>query len=79
MHWGGEFVSNRENTTYCFDGLIAVVTGAAQGLGLGIVEQLAANGATVIIADLQIEKAKIEASRLQERGLNADGIYLDVN
>ena len=56
-------MSDRENTTYCLDGLTAVVTGAAQGLGLGIVEQLAVNGATVIIADLQIEKAKIEASR----------------
>ena len=78
MHWEEEFVNDRKHTTYCLDGLTAVVTGAAQGLGLGIVEQLAINGATVIIADLQIEKAKLEASRLQERGLNADGIYLDV-
>lgn len=34
------------------DGLIAVVTGAAQGLGLGMAERLAQDGATVIIADL---------------------------
>ena len=45
-------------------GLIAVVTGAAQGLGLGIADLLAHDGATVIIADLQTEKAKIEADRL---------------
>ena len=35
------------------DGAIAVVTGAAQGLGLGISERLARNGATVVMADLQ--------------------------
>ena len=45
-------------------GAIAVVTGAAQGLGLGIAEQLAYDGATVIIADLQTEKAQREADRL---------------
>jgi NAD(P)-dependent dehydrogenase (short-subunit alcohol dehydrogenase family) len=41
------------------DGLIAVVTGAAQGLGMA--ERLAREGATVIIADLQREKAQIKS------------------
>ena len=59
-------MNDKENKKYCLDGLTAVVTGSAQGLGLGIVEQLAINGAKVIIADLQVEKAKIEASQLQE-------------
>ncbi len=35
---------------------IAVVTGAAQGLGLSIAEQLARNDALVYMADLQEEK-----------------------
>ena len=70
-------MNDKENKKYCLDGLTAVVTGSAQGLGLGIVEQLAINGAKVIIADLQVEKAKIEASQLQEKGLNVDGIFLD--
>ena len=48
------------------DGLIAVVTGAAQGLGLGITEQLARDGATAIIADLQHDKGRTEAARLQQ-------------
>lgn len=51
------------------DGLIAVVTGAAQGLGLGIAEQLARDGATAIIADLQRDKGRIEAARLRADGL----------
>jgi len=72
-------MSESENAVHgCLDGLIAVVTGAAQGLGLGIAEQLAINGATVIIADLQTEKAEIEANQLQKNGLSVNGAYLDV-
>ena len=72
-------MSESGSATHCYlDGLIAVVTGAAQGLGLGIAEQLAINGATVIIADLQTEKTEIEANQLQKNGLCVNGSYLDV-
>ena len=60
------------------DGLIAVVTGAAQGLGLGICEQLARDGATAIIADLQHDKGKTEAARLQADGLNVQAARLNI-
>ena len=60
------------------DGLIAVVTGAAQGLGLGITEELARDGATVIIADLQRDKGRTEAARLQADGLKVHAAYLDI-
>lgn len=60
------------------DGLIAVVTGAAQGLGLGMVERLAREGAMVIIADLQREKAAAAAGQLSESGLDVQANYLDV-
>lgn len=60
------------------DGLIAVVTGAAQGLGLGIAEQLARDGATAIIADLQRDKGRTEAARLQADGLKVHAAYLDI-
>ena len=40
------------------DGKVAVVTGAAQGFGRGIAEQLTANGAYVVIADMNYEGAK---------------------
>ena len=60
------------------DGSIAVVTGAAQGLGLGIVEQLARDGATTIIADLQLEKAETEANRLRADGLEVHAAHLDI-
>ncbi len=60
------------------DGKTAVVTGAAQGLGLGIAERLARDGATVIMADLQREKVEEEAVKLRELGLDVFPGYLDV-
>lgn len=66
------------STAGSLDGLIAVVTGAAQGLGLGMAAQLARDGATVIIADLQLEKAEAEAERLRGKGLTVQAKYLDV-
>ena len=60
------------------DGLIAVVTGAAQGLGLGIAEQLARDGATAIIADLQHDKGRTEAARLQADGLRVRAAHLNI-
>ena len=61
------------------DGSVAVVTGAAQGLGLGIAERLARDGAAVVMADLQREKAGEEAGKLRELGLAAVPGYLDVS
>ncbi len=45
-------------------GKIAVVTGAAQGFGLGITESLLAEGATVVLADLNVDGASAQAERL---------------
>ena len=59
-------------------GQVAVVTGAAQGLGRGIAETLAARGAAVIIADLQREKAEAVAGALAGVGLTAAAARLDV-
>ena len=42
------------------DGRVAVVTGAARGIGLGIAERLSAAGASVVLADIDgpiVEKA----------------------
>ena len=54
----------------------ALVTGAAQGLGQGMAEALAAAGATVMIADLQEESGRTVAKGIgEEHGF----VHLDVS
>ena len=50
-------------------GRIAVVTGSAQGFGLGIARILYAEGAAVVIADMNIALAEKVAAELGERAL----------
>ena len=44
-------------------GKVFVVTGGASGLGEGTARMLAANGGTVVVADMQVEKAKRSRAR----------------
>jgi len=55
---------------------VAVVTGGASGLGAALAKELAAKGATVIIADIAREKAQEVAAALGEC---AHAIALDVS
>ena len=71
-------MSETTDSTHTMDGSIAIVTGAAQGLGLAMVEKLAHNGANVWIADLQLEKAEQEAKILNQQGLQVQAASLDV-
>jgi 3-hydroxybutyrate dehydrogenase len=43
---------------------IAVVTGAASGLGLAVAERLAAGGAKIVVCDINAESGKAVAARL---------------
>ena len=54
---------------------IAVVTGAGSGIGRAIAEQLAAEGATVVVSDINAESAKETAAKL---GNNSIGLRTDV-
>jgi meso-butanediol dehydrogenase/(S,S)-butanediol dehydrogenase/diacetyl reductase len=59
-------------------GKVAIVTGGAQGIGEEIASRLVADGAKVAIADLNGEKAKSVAERLNRDGKNAIGVAVDV-
>jgi 3-oxoacyl-[acyl-carrier protein] reductase len=59
------------------DGEVAVVTGAAQGIGQGIALALAAAGARVVIGDLQDAGATV--AQIRERGGEAEAIQMDVS
>jgi len=71
-------MSDKRGGVRPLDGLVAVVTGAAQGLGLAMGERLAGDGATVILADLQLDKAETEAKRLRQNNLLVQATMLDV-
>lgn len=49
------------------DGRVAIVSGAAQGLGEAIARALHARGATLVLADLNVEGAEAVAASLGER------------
>ena len=59
-------------------GRVAIVTGAAQGIGRCIAETLASDGASVVIADIQDEKAGEVAVAIRASGGEADAIAVDV-
>ncbi len=50
-------------------GRVALVTGAGQGMGLGIVRALAVQGAQVLLNDFHADRAAAAAARLREEGL----------
>ena len=54
---------------------VAIVTGAASGIGKRIAQVYASNGATVVIADLNLEGAQATA---RELGGKAIGVKMDV-
>lgn len=60
------------------DGQVAIVTGGAQGIGLGIATVLRAEGADVVIADIDAAAAAAAASGLDRTGEHAVGVRADV-
>jgi NAD(P)-dependent dehydrogenase (short-subunit alcohol dehydrogenase family) len=60
------------------DGKIALITGAAQGIGAATARIMAANGATVVITDIQEEAGRSAAQALNNAGGNARFLRLDV-
>jgi 3-oxoacyl-[acyl-carrier protein] reductase len=61
------------------DDKIAIVTGAAQGIGKAIAELLARRGAQVIVADINFEKAQATAQAITDStGCRAIAIHVNV-
>lgn len=60
------------------DGQVAIVTGGARGIGLGIATVLRAEGADVVIADVDGAAAATAAAALQEASEHAIGVRADV-
>jgi NAD(P)-dependent dehydrogenase (short-subunit alcohol dehydrogenase family) len=60
------------------EGKVALVTGGASGIGRGCAEKLAAEGATVVLTDLQDPKGVEAAAAIQKAGGKAEYLRHDV-
>lgn len=62
-------VHSRQKTGGRLSGKIAIVTGAAQGFGYGIAQELIREGATVVIADMNLERSAEAANDFGEHAI----------
>lgn len=61
-----------------FDDRVAIVTGAARGIGKAVATRLASEGAVVVVADILEKAAEATAKELVEAGRTAMAYPLDV-
>ncbi|KQV68122.1 3-hydroxybutyrate dehydrogenase [Rhizobium sp. Root1220] len=61
-----------------FDGRIAIVTGAASGIGKEIAFRIAAEGGTPIIADLNLDAANATAAEIKQKGGDSFAVAMNV-
>lgn len=60
------------------DGRTAVVTGAASGIGLAVVEAFVGEGMRVVMADIDQENLRAQAARLSDEGADVHAVTVDV-
>lgn len=67
-----------KDSSFSFEGRIAVVTGGARGVGEAIAREIHAGGGRVAITDVELDAAKIVADSLDSGGDTAIALPLDV-
>jgi len=58
---------------------VVIVTGGGQGLGAATCELLAADGAIVVITDLNKERADCVCKKIEKAGGRAESMHIDVS
>lgn len=66
------------NKLFDLTGRVALVTGAGQGMGLGIVRALATQGARVLLNDFHADRAEAAAASLRAEGLEVTAAPGDI-
>lgn len=59
-------------------GKVALVTGSASGLGKASVKRLAKDGASVVVADMNLDGAKVTVEEIEKEGGKAMAVLMDV-
>ena len=62
-----------------FSGRVAVITGAAKGIGRAMAQQFAQRGARVALLDVDTEAAAHAAQTIQQHGGDALSLFADVS
>ena len=73
MNW------ENENKMAGLEGRVALITGGASGIGLASARALAAEGASVVIADINADAGEAVAESIRSAGGNAAAIQTDVS
>lgn len=66
------------NTLFDLSGKVAVITGAGDGIGKGVSLILASAGASIIVSDLNIEKAQATVQEIENQGGKATAVACNV-
>ena len=65
--------------SFTFNGQVAIVTGAATGIGRAAALALARAGARVLVVDLQPEPGEITAAQARDYGSEASFVQADIS
>lgn len=63
---------------FSFEGRVAVVTGAASGIGLALAQALASEGASVVMADVAADALEVQRAALAPLGHEVHAVPTDV-
>lgn len=62
----------------CLEGQVAIVTGGGSGIGRAICLNLAVHGASVLVADMAVDKAEETVAAIRSAGGNAEAMKVNV-
>ena len=68
----------RKDNMFRLDNKVALVSGAGRGMGFGVAQALARQGATVVVNDFHADRAEGAVAQLRAEGLSAHAAACDM-